>query len=324
MYPTVFTLLGLWDFLICSRIDIMDDTAGVQHLLNQPYLLEYAFTPEVWQEIRCCLVQLRPQEDILPVRAQYDSGQAWNIGLNPLTCAEPLWFALPDVIAAVLLRGRLPDILRAVRLVPHGTLNTLQPVQFGGVVPVDPGGKSFFKVAIEERKRLSRRTDLAEEEQKRLDLALKITANAGAYGIFAEFNRHVLPAGITEYVRCCGRNAKMLEVAVSAPEEPGEFGFPPIAASVTAAARLMLALLERLVTDAGGTYAFCDTDSMAVVATAAGGLTLCRGGSERLADGREAVRAISWDKVEEIRARFAALNPYDRNVIPGSILRRDR
>lgn len=34
----------------------------------------------------------------------------------------------------------------------------------------------------------------------------------------------------------------------------------------------MLALLERVVTDQGGSYAFCDTDSMAVVATDNGNL----------------------------------------------------
>ena len=38
-------------------------------------------------------------------------------------------------------------------------------------------------------------------------------------------------------------------------------------ASITAAARLMLALLEREVTKVGGSYAFCDTDSLAIVAT---------------------------------------------------------
>ncbi len=106
-----------------------------------------------------------------------------------------------------------------------------------------------------------------------------------------------------------------------APEEPGEFCFPPLAALITAAARLMLAMLERCVTDLGGTYAFCDTDSMAIVATKTGGLVPCGGGPHRLPGGTAAIRALSWAQVDGIVTRFAALNPYDRTVVPGSILK---
>ena len=52
-----------------------------------------------------------------------------------------------------------------------------------------------------------------------------------------------------------------------------------------------------------------------------GGLLACPGGPHRLSDGREAVKALSWAEVEEIRQRFAALNPYDRDAVPGSILK---
>jgi len=47
-------------------------------------------------------------------------------------------------------------------------------------------------------------------------------------------------------------------------ETPGPWCFPPLATLITGAARLMLALLERSVRDAGGSYVFCDTDSMAL------------------------------------------------------------
>lgn len=103
-------------------------------------------------------------------------------------------------------------------------------------------------------------------------LALKIVANAGAYGIFAEFNRRELPNGVTEEIVLNRPDGTRVRCHVAAPEEPGEFAFPPIAASVTAAARLMLALTERLVRNAHGEYAFGDTDSMAIVATKTGGL----------------------------------------------------
>jgi hypothetical protein len=106
-----------------------------------------------------------------------------------------------------------------------------------------------------------------------------------------------------------------------APEEPGAYCFPPFAALTAAGARLMLALLERVVTDAGGSYAFCDTDSMAVVATKEGGLVACAGGPATLPNGAPAVRALSWNAVDAIVARFRALNPYAETVVPGSILK---
>ena len=76
--------------------------------------------------------------------------------------------------------------------------------------------------------------------------------------------------------------------------------------------RLMLALLERCVTDLGGTYAMEDTDSMAIVATQRGGLIECPGGPYRR-NGKRAIRALSWAQVDAIAERFARLNPYDRS-----------
>ncbi len=64
----------------------------------------------------------------------------------------------------------------------------------------------------------------------------------------------------------------------AAPEYPGEYCFPPLAAMITAGARLLLAMLEAEVTKRHCSYAFCDTDSMAMVATPTGGLIPCQGG----------------------------------------------
>lgn len=83
----------------------------------------------------------------------------------------------------------------------------------------------------------------------------------------------------------------------------------------------MLALLEQLVTESGGTYAMEDTDSMAIVATERGGLVPCPGGPHMTSDRREAVKALTWPQVRAIAKLFAALSPYDRSAIPGSILK---
>jgi hypothetical protein len=110
-------------------------------------------------------------------------------------------------------------------------------------------------------------------------------------------------------VRVQGSDSEF-ETTVDRPELLGEFYAAPIASVVAGGARLMLATLERLVTDAGGTWAVCDTDSMAIVASERGGPLL---GTDR--------RVLSWAEVESIRQRFAALNPFDRRLVPGSILK---
>jgi hypothetical protein len=104
------------------------------------------------------------------------------------------------------------------------------------------------------------------------------------------------------------------------PEIPGKYYFPPLASLITGGARLMLALLEKCIVDQGGTYAMEDTDSMAIVATERGGLISCPGGSSSLGK-TAAIIALSWKQVEEIRKRFASLNPYDQKAILGSILK---
>lgn len=43
-------------------------------------------------------------------------------------------------------------------------------------------------------------------------------------------------------------------------EQPGPWYFPPASALITAGGRLLLAMLEKMVTDVGGTYLMCDTD----------------------------------------------------------------
>jgi hypothetical protein len=82
-------------------------------------------------------------------------------------------------------------------------------------------------------------------------------------------------------------------------EEPGAWADPAVAACVTAAGRLLLALLERLVRDVGGSIVRFDTDAATIVATA-------ESGNVRLSSG-EIVHALSFPEVISILNRFAPL-----------------
>lgn len=317
MYPTVNALMGLWGLLTAERVETVEDAAGVRELLASASP-ERCFDPTSWRELPA-LALVRPTGDVLPVRARYESGGTWNIGLNPLHSEEPMWYALPDLVASVLLTGRVPEVLRAIRLVPSGVQRGLRPVRLRGAVEVDPSRDDVFRVLVEERRRLRRRGDLPEVERGRLDALLKCLANAGSYGIYAEVTPR--EAGRPERVEVLRTDGSRFTDLTAAPEVPGEFSFPPFAAITASGARLMLALLEREVADRGGSYACCDTDSMAIVSSRRGGLVPCPGGPYRTREGEEAVRALPWEGVEEIRERFAALNPYDPEAVPGSVLK---
>ena len=54
---------------------------------------------------------------------------------------------------------------------------------------MDPRHQDFFKLVIEERKRLSLQTNISQVERERLDKTLKVLANSTSYGIYAEMNR---------------------------------------------------------------------------------------------------------------------------------------
>src|SRR6185437_2805990 len=186
-------------------------------------------------------------------------------------------------------------------------------------IEIDPRNQDFFKVVIEERKRLPAHTDLSSMEKQRLDKTLKVLANAASYGIYAEMNRQESDKEVK--MKCHGIDAKPFSCRVTNPEVPGEYCFPPLASLITGAARLMLALLESCVTELGGTYAMEDTDSMAIIATKRGGIIPCPGGPFRTSDNRDAVKALSWVQLQEISEQFAPLNPYQRDAVPGSILK---
>ncbi|WP_445185555.1 helix-turn-helix domain-containing protein [Pseudonocardia sp. Cha107L01] len=307
MYPTVDALMGMSELLIAETIEVVDATDELEALLDR-IRLDDCFDPDAWRQF-VGIVQIMPDGDILPVRAQYGPQPGWNIGINPLFATQPLWYTIPDAVASTLLTRRAPQVLRAIRFVPSGgKLSSLKPTRLRGQVRVDPNSDDFFSVVVSQRQSLK-------TSDSTLAAFLKVLANAGSYGVFAEIIREELGRGRHQAATVYGAHSHRWTKRVNAPERPGEYCFPPIAACITGAARLMLAMLERCVTDAGGSWVFADTDSMAIVANRGGTLVPCPGGPYKLPDGRAAVRALTFEQVDAIRARFQALNPYQ----PGAV-----
>jgi hypothetical protein len=232
--------------------------------------------------------------------------------------SELVEYAREDVThTARLYRACLDELDRhpGIDLEPHrlyspATVGTryLEPVQLRGGDTIDPATEDPFVAFIEYRHRIRQDPDLPGEKRERLDQFLKITANATAYGILARLDRRRYPQPTP--VTVWGPD-DLFHTRTATPEDPGPYFFPPVAATLTAGARLMLAMLERAVTDAGGVYAFCDTDSMGIVTTPDPVPLPCL-----TPDGTDHITPLSPDTVLGILDRFDTLNPYQSELVP--------
>jgi hypothetical protein len=298
-YATVNELLGAWDVVTAKRVTFPDATREIRVFLAS-ITLDRCFRRALWPDFKFfALVQ--PSEDILPVRTMYN-GTTQNIGVNFLTCNEPLWFAGPDIITSILLTGKVPRIIKAIRIVPNGQQRGLERVRLRGMVDVDPRTQSLFKHVVEQR--------AANAANPELHYWLKILASSGSYGLFVELNPNDADA---EKIKVFSGD-ESFETTSDVVEEAGKWFAPHIGSLTTAGGRLLLAMLEKCVADAGGTYLFCDTDSLAVVSAQTGQQIV-------MLDGAPPITAISRAEVEKIAARFESLNPYNRRLVPGSILK---
>jgi hypothetical protein len=192
--------------------------------------------------------------------------------------------------------GPAPTILRAIRAVPKGRRYS-KTTRFRGAVELR-STEPFFETIVEQRQ-IAKRGAEDDADLAALEIGLKQISASGGYGVHAEINvspgkdDNDLPGGV--YSDIAYLSPKVHD------ERPGAFANPIIATLVTGGARLMLALLESEVRKRGGTYAFCDTDSLAVN---------CGDPCP------EGIPSLPETEVAEIVAQFDVLNPYDREVVP--------
>ena len=265
MYPTVCTLMGLWQFVIARGFDWCDWTDETRKLLQDVQLADLQ-DKDFWKSLTV-LVQIEADDDVLPVRAAYD-GKSRTIGLNHLTARFPMWFTLADCIASKLFTGRAPKVVSAIKFTPRATQEGLKPIKLAGDdnLVIDPASGDFFRELIVRRGQvqtaIKRETDAHMHEL--LDaqqMMLKLVASSTSYGIYAEQNAQSYdrPRGIDLFgMEDCFRNAS------KSIEEPGTHFHPLIATLITGAARLMLASAEGIAAANGIGWVFCDTDSLAL------------------------------------------------------------
>ncbi|HKH98312.1 MAG TPA: hypothetical protein VJ999_04325 [Candidatus Sulfotelmatobacter sp.] len=298
-YPSCCANLGLFKFLTAERLDFVDDTENVKRLVAT-ITMERCFRRDTWRNLNF-VARVLPDGDILPIRTVYD-GVTHNIGNNYLhpnpAHPEPVYMAGPDLVAAVVQQpGKIPKIQQAFRIVPSGKQPGMRAVRLRGKVLIDPNDDSvdLFTKIIEERKRNKDDADLY--------YWLKILANS-IYGFFVE----LIPEHFKQPRRVMVFSGdECFPDSSCVIEKRGKWLAPYLATLITSAGRLLLAMLEVEVTRAGGTYLYCDTDSLAIVASKNGGTLRTPG-----AQGK---RILTWDDVDRITAKFQALNPYDPDVV---------
>lgn len=293
MYPTVCTLMGLWRFIISEGINYRENTKEIRQLIKSVTLADIQ-KKDFWPKLRT-LVQIQPDDDILPVRAPYGHDTQLTIGLNHLKSNKPVWVTLADAIASKLLNKKALKILRAITFSPKGIQHGLNPIDIAGNsnYRIYPEKDDFFKRAIDLRSEIKLKMKGARGDAlARLNteqLALKIIANSTSYGIFIELNVEDLKEPETRL--CFGYSVKPFKVTTSKAETPGQYFHPLLATLITGGARLMLSVTETLARENGLDWAFCDTDSMAIAKT-------------------EGVEASFNSRVGIIRDYFIPLNPY--------------
>jgi hypothetical protein len=321
-YPTSFVLQDLWPFHRARGITWEREPVDRVRGLLATVTVEDVLRPWFWRGLNA-LVLLAPEDDRLPTRSQYEETKAQgrtrppslNMAVQRRSGGVPEWKTLADAVCSKLETDKPPHVLKVIRFHAKPAQGGLHAVKLGDRI-VDPAHNDFIKALVQARIAVKKARDAEAEgsiARTRLDAiqrGMKNAANSSAYGTPIEMN-------VGEYSRRVWSRVYLpsggsYRAKVERVEDPGTWFHPLVATLVAAGGRLLLATAMRLVRDAGGTYAICDTDSLFVVSTA-------KGGPMSLAE-RQSIHALSFHEVDEIGARFGALNPYDRSVIPGSIL----
>lgn len=81
MYPTVCTLMRLWDFVVGKEMKRRESTVEVREFLERVTVADLQ-DPAIWLRL-CAIVQISPDNDILPVRAKYPGESPPHDGGKP-------------------------------------------------------------------------------------------------------------------------------------------------------------------------------------------------------------------------------------------------
>ena len=271
-YPAATCLAGINRVLFAPELREVDQLADVQALSAAagagdwgPFLERTTY--ERFALTRCLVL---PRGERWPVELPERHGP--RLYVRQVTSNEPMAAAFGDVVLASFLAGHPVTVLSASGLEPVGTEPVRAvPLRDGVVVPA---GEDPLAALV--RLRPGKGVD------DRLRACIRGITNPAAWGVFARLDQHRVRGRLTE--------------------EYAAWSWPPIAACLPAIVRMWLAMVERAVTDSGGSIICRDTDGFALLASP-------KEGKLQLADGR-VLKVLAWAEVDAILRPFDALDPF--------------
>jgi hypothetical protein len=261
-YPRMFSLLGLTKVYSCDQFDTVERAPDeLRNLLRDRGSW---LDRQVWRDWSMTFVVLRPNGHVLPASIEWDGGYTLTVAPLNLHGGEGCWSWL-DVCAAVV-DGADPDALQLVRvftILPVGTQPGLAPLRLPTGRLVDLAADDLGQVLIDERTRIS------ENGPGWLAGLLKSMGNALCYGMLARADVTTSPMAVDTVGY--GPDGATLTTATRFSERPGPHQFLPAAATVCAAARLIMALAQHAIHARSGVVAAIHADSLAVPCSSTGG-----------------------------------------------------
>jgi hypothetical protein len=280
-HPLVAHLVCWWGLCRAERVRRNNVTPALRRLcarsIDEPTTV---LDPAVWRRFGFTLVEVVPEGEPFPIEVADTRRPDGRLEVVPVWSPQRnMYFAWPDVVAAAMRSGRVPRIVRAVRLVPVGVQPNLRdrlPL-IPGVVLSANSDPALSIVRARQAAKLSGDVTLAAE--------LHAVVNSLVFGVFWRFDQIRMKEG-SGWVDG---------------ERPGPWNCLPIAATISAGARLLLATFDRLVTDSGGRVVYRDTDSsIAPASPNATTITLCNGSK---------IATLAWSDLDQIVEQFAPLSP---------------
>jgi len=319
-YLSANVLFGLHRWDTAAHLAVEEATDDARRMLDE-IGIDDLFHPDLWPGL-AVFCEVEPHGDVLPVRYPDEPGDAPTCHVARVHPGAPgltLWYALPDLLYSKLVTGRAPVIRRAWRIVPEGTLPGLRPVRFREGVVLDPRVDYLRAFRAARLRDVQPRLDAARadgrvddaQELDRLQRAMKAVGEPLCYGIYVEvIEKDLLPRDAFDRGEARAdvwTGQGHFEARIAREEYPGQWFFSPRGAIVTAGARLLLGMMERLVNRGGGCIVSMHTDSALVVCTETGGDILLppRPGTRGSA---QVVHALSVADLECIRERFISLS----------------
>jgi len=267
-YPTLFSLMGMYQFLIAEKIETSDTTQRTQKFIDGVTLQDIS-QKETWKQLATICKVIPDGKMIVPIRCGYGSEKTQNIGVNYLKSTDEtsLWYTVSDLIASKLLTGHTPIIEKATTFTPVGIQQNIpdEKIDIFKGATVNPREENFIEQLIEKRLEM-KQSSVDCDVDKIIQNAIKIIANTASYGIHIQMNTENSEKQ-NEPVTVYGINEPFSvdQNSLARKEVPAKHFNPILGVFLPASARLVLATAESIVAShRDGYVAYMDTDSIMV------------------------------------------------------------